>query len=164
MKAIAVMTALCVVACGYTEQEMQVKRDRIDNLERALDQLESDYRVSLNKWKACAMVDAERPVRTSTAAVQPPRGGSRFSGNGTSTTRPFTVDGPWEARWSVVGSDGLIFQLSAETTDGAASGIIGSQTGDGEGRTYVRRGGTFMLGVIANGNWTIDVVPQQEGP
>lgn len=36
--------AAMAAGCGYSEEEMQVKRDRIDQLTRALDKLEQDHR------------------------------------------------------------------------------------------------------------------------
>src|SRR5689334_1781072 len=37
--------------CGYSEEEMQVKRDRIDQLTRALDKLEQDHRALQDRFK-----------------------------------------------------------------------------------------------------------------
>jgi len=47
------------VGCGYSEEEMQVKRDRIDQLTRALDKLEQDQRDLQNRFKAVAAENAE---------------------------------------------------------------------------------------------------------
>ncbi|MFI5305975.1 MAG: OmpA family protein [Polyangiales bacterium] len=46
------------VGCGYSEEEMQVKRDRIDQLTRALDKLEQDQRDLQNRFKAVAADNA----------------------------------------------------------------------------------------------------------
>ncbi|MDH5672872.1 MAG: OmpA family protein [Myxococcales bacterium] len=45
---------LVSVGCGYSEEEMQVKRDRIDQLTRALDQLEKDHRGLQDRFKGVA--------------------------------------------------------------------------------------------------------------
>lgn len=46
--------ALGAVACGYSEEEMQVKRDRIDQLTRALDKLEQDHSALQERFKSAA--------------------------------------------------------------------------------------------------------------
>jgi chemotaxis protein MotB len=46
--------ALGAVACGYSEEEMQVKRDRIDQLTRALDKLEQDHSALSERFKSAA--------------------------------------------------------------------------------------------------------------
>ena len=47
------------VGCGYSEEEMQVKRDRIDQLTRALDKLEQDQRELQDRFKGVAAENAE---------------------------------------------------------------------------------------------------------
>jgi chemotaxis protein MotB len=46
--------ALGAVGCGYSEEEMQVKRDRIDQLTRALDKLEQDHAALQDRFKSAA--------------------------------------------------------------------------------------------------------------
>jgi chemotaxis protein MotB len=45
--------------CGYSEEEMQIKRDRIDQLTRALDKLEQDHRQTEETLKATSAQNAE---------------------------------------------------------------------------------------------------------
>ena len=60
----AVIFAMCCVltvtgfGCGYSEEEMQVKRDRIDQLSRALDKLEQDQRDLQDRFKSVAAENA----------------------------------------------------------------------------------------------------------
>src|SRR3954469_3209046 len=61
----AVLFAMCAtlvvasIGCGYSEEEMQVKRDRIDQLTRALDKLEQDQRDLQDRFKGVAAENAE---------------------------------------------------------------------------------------------------------
>jgi chemotaxis protein MotB len=55
------INAFC--ACGYSEEEMQTKRDRIDQLTRALDKLEQDQRELQGSLKAAALHNAELTER-----------------------------------------------------------------------------------------------------
>ncbi|MGD8859590.1 MAG: OmpA family protein [Myxococcales bacterium] len=48
------ISVLTAVGCGYSEEEMQVKRDRIDQLTRALDKLEKDHRELQDRFKVVA--------------------------------------------------------------------------------------------------------------
>jgi chemotaxis protein MotB len=65
----AVLFATCFtwlaasVGCGYSEEEMQVKRDRIDQLTRALDKLEQDHRELQDRFKAVAAENADMGER-----------------------------------------------------------------------------------------------------
>ncbi len=57
----AVCSALVATSfgCGYSEEEMQVKRDRIDQLTRALDKLEQDQRDLQARFKAASTENAD---------------------------------------------------------------------------------------------------------
>jgi chemotaxis protein MotB len=61
----AVLFVMCAalasasIGCGYSEEEMQVKRDRIDQLTRALDKLEQDQRELQDRFKGVAAENAE---------------------------------------------------------------------------------------------------------
>ena len=61
----AVLLPMCLVlvggsvGCGYSEEEMQVKRDRIDQLTRALDKLEQDHRDLQTRFKSASSENAE---------------------------------------------------------------------------------------------------------
>lgn len=56
----AICSALIVamIGCGYSEEEMQVKRDRIDQLSRALDKLEQDQSELQGRFKSVAAENA----------------------------------------------------------------------------------------------------------
>lgn len=64
-KAKLVLYATCAafaaasIGCGYSEEEMQVKRDRIDQLTRALDKLEQDHRGLQDRFKTAAAENNE---------------------------------------------------------------------------------------------------------
>src|SRR5689334_15136587 len=49
--------------CGYSEEEMQVKRDRIDQLTRALDKLEQEHRDLETRFKAASAENGELAER-----------------------------------------------------------------------------------------------------
>jgi chemotaxis protein MotB len=49
--------------CGYSEDEMQVKRDRIDQLTRALDKLEKDQRALQERFKSATTQGADLSER-----------------------------------------------------------------------------------------------------
>jgi chemotaxis protein MotB len=49
--------------CGYSEEEMQIKRDRIDQLTRALDKLEQEHRQVQEMLKATSAQNAELAQR-----------------------------------------------------------------------------------------------------
>jgi chemotaxis protein MotB len=68
-KAKAVLFVLCGAlaatsfGCGYSEEEMQVKRDRIDQLTRALDKLEQDHKDLQERFKGVAAGNADLTER-----------------------------------------------------------------------------------------------------
>jgi hypothetical protein len=57
--AAALLIAATAIGCGYSEEEMQVKRDRIDQLTRALDKLEQDHGTLQDRFKVTASENAE---------------------------------------------------------------------------------------------------------
>lgn len=65
----AVLFAACAslvtasLGCGYSEAEMQVKRDRVDQLARALDKLEGEQRELQETLKATGTQNAELTAR-----------------------------------------------------------------------------------------------------
>src|SRR6185369_11929226 len=65
----AVLFVMCAalasasIGCGYSEEEMQVKRDRIDQLTRALDKLEQDNKDLQDRFKAAAAENADLTER-----------------------------------------------------------------------------------------------------
>lgn len=61
---VSLLSALSIAAgCGYSEEEMQVKRDRIDQLTRALDKLEQDHRDLQDRFKSVAGENSELTER-----------------------------------------------------------------------------------------------------
>ena len=66
-KAVLLVTLLSAVSiaggCGYSEEEMQVKRDRIDQLTHALDKLEQDHRDLQDRFKSVASENSELTER-----------------------------------------------------------------------------------------------------
>ena len=66
-KAVLLASLLCSVSiaagCGYSEEEMQVKRDRVDQLTRALDKLEQDHRDLQDRFKSVASENSELTER-----------------------------------------------------------------------------------------------------
>jgi hypothetical protein len=81
---------------------------------------------------------------------------AEYSGSGIQTTRPFTVDGPWEIRWRATGD---VFQIyvyqgsSRVPYDVAANDICPCR-----GRDYQPQGGSFRLDINAIGEWTVTIV------
>jgi chemotaxis protein MotB len=55
--------AVTAFGCGYSEEEMQVKRDRIDQLTRALDKLEQDHRGLKDRFTVAAAENAQLTQR-----------------------------------------------------------------------------------------------------
>jgi chemotaxis protein MotB len=61
---VSLLTALPIAgACGYSEEEMQVKRDRIDQLAQALDKLEQDHRDLQDRFKSVASENSQLTER-----------------------------------------------------------------------------------------------------
>jgi chemotaxis protein MotB len=58
----SVVSALAF-GCGYSEEEMQVKRDRIDQLTRALDKLEQDHKDLQDRFKVVSAENADLSER-----------------------------------------------------------------------------------------------------
>lgn len=83
-------------------------------------------------------------------------GSQDWTGSGATTTRPFTMPGPWEVQWN---SRGDIFQIYLKQADGGLSDILANQMGPGSGQAYVPRGGTFLMTVNTVGRWTLHAVP-----
>jgi chemotaxis protein MotB len=60
---ISFLLAITAIGCGYSEEEMQVKRDRIDQLTRALDKLEQDHRGLKDRFTVAAAENAQLSAR-----------------------------------------------------------------------------------------------------
>lgn len=59
----SLILAVSAFGCGYSEEEMQVKKDRIDQLTRALDKLEQDHRALQDRFKTAAAENAQLSER-----------------------------------------------------------------------------------------------------
>lgn len=109
---------------------------------------------------------ATQPPTTTTAPTKPPTWTTtqKFTGNGSKKTASFTVPDNWRIAWtcnpsSFGGTDYNVI-ITVENTDGsyADSGVNStcskSNTHD---TTNVPAGGTFILDIISEGDWTIQV-------
>jgi len=77
-----------------------------------------------------------------------------LTGNGSRTTRPFTVTDGWEVRWTATNELSL-FLLDAQ---GQPLEALGHSLGDAGGATYHAKGGTYLLRISSNAHWTVTVV------
>ena len=78
----------------------------------------------------------------------------RFTGNGTKTTRPFTVQDEWELQWTCEGL--IIVSLYATGTNNPPKIIVRSRNGTGS--SYYAKAGSYYLKVHAKKDWSIDIV------
>ena len=79
---------------------------------------------------------------------------TELTGNGSRTTRPFTVKDGWEVRWTATNELSL-FLLDAQ---GQPLEALGHSMGDAGGTTYHAKGGTYSLRISSNAHWTVTVV------
>lgn len=81
----------------------------------------------------------------------------QFTGNGTRSTRPFTVQDRWELRWDARGTSLQIYEVKP---DGEPISLApaASQTKPGSGSSYRPKGNTLYLRILSDGDWTITVV------
>lgn len=77
-----------------------------------------------------------------------------LTGNGSRTTRPFTVSDGWEVRWTAT-SELSLFLLDMQ---GQQLEALGHSIGDAGGATYHAKGGTYLLRISSTAHWTITVV------
>lgn len=77
-----------------------------------------------------------------------------LTGNGSRTTRPFTVTDGWEVRWTATNELSL-FLVDAQ---GQPLEALGHSIGDAGGATYHAKGGTYSLKISSNAHWTVTVV------
>jgi hypothetical protein len=82
---------------------------------------------------------------------------AEYRGTGIQSTRPFTVDGPWEVQWSSDSSYLSIYLKNAEEEAGFPN-IIANQQGSGPGSSYQPKGGTYYFETNAMGKWHMKVV------
>lgn len=77
------------------------------------------------------------------------------SSTGSKRTRPFTVEGSWELRWTTSG--GILVVLHKRT--GELVDAIAQTQKAGPGASFHPTGGTYYLDITAAGDWTVSVVP-----
>jgi len=77
-----------------------------------------------------------------------------LTGNGSRTTRPFTVKEGWEVRWTAT-NELTVFLVDAQ---GQPLEALGHSMGDAGGATYYAKGGTYSLRIASNAHWTVTVV------
>lgn len=77
-----------------------------------------------------------------------------LTGDGSRTTRPFTVADGWEVRWTATNERSLVL-LDAQ---GQPLETLGHSTGDAGGATYQAKGGTYLLRISRHAHWTVTVV------
>ena len=79
---------------------------------------------------------------------------TELTGNGSRTTRPFTVTEGWEILWTATNELSL-FLLDAQ---GQQLEALGHSLGDAGEDTYHAKGGTYSLRISSNAHWTVTVV------
>jgi hypothetical protein len=77
-----------------------------------------------------------------------------LTGNGSRTTRPFTVKEGWEVRWTAT-NELTVFLVDAQ---GQPLEAMGHSMGDAGGATYYAKGGTYSLRIASNAHWSVTVV------
>jgi hypothetical protein len=82
---------------------------------------------------------------------------AEYRGTGIQSTRPFTVDGPWELQWSS-DSSYLSIVLKNVEEEGGFPNIIANQQGSGPGSSYQPQSGTYYFQTNAMGKWHMKVV------
>jgi hypothetical protein len=71
---------------------------------------------------------------------------------------PFTVNGPWEARWQTRGPRFMLVIHEQAHPNQAGEATVVSITGSGTGSSSRSRGGKFYLEITAQGDWRVSVV------
>lgn len=104
---------------------------------------------SIGRWSV-RVVQLQRQSATQVT------GPLKFEGDGTQTSRPFSVSGSWELQWSGTGD---LFQAYLYSANGDLVNIAANQLGSGAGSSFQPLGGTYYLQVNAVGPWTLQVVP-----
>ncbi len=77
-----------------------------------------------------------------------------LTGDGSLTTRAFTVEDGWEVRWTATND----LSLSLLDAEGHSLKALGHSIGNAGGATYRAKGGTYSLGISSNAHWTVTVV------
>ena len=80
---------------------------------------------------------------------------ARFSGDGGTTTKSFTVALNWELRWTAAKGSGFTVELLK--ADGTSRGIVVQSGSRASGSTFVGEAGSFKLKVTSSSSWTVEV-------
>jgi len=78
-----------------------------------------------------------------------------FSGNGTFSTKPFTVPDNWEVHWECKGQ---YLQILVNSEDAVPLGFAAEQMGPGSGSSVQPKGGTYILDMNASGDWKVKIL------
>ena len=113
----------------------------------------------MEKFKAVALAALLAIAPAGTAAAD--QLVNEWSGLGRQTTRPFTVDGPWEVQWTWRGSGA--FGIRAHTSGRITSDGLAYQREPGSGSAYHPKPGTYYLEIDGTGSWTIRAVRSNDG-
>lgn len=101
------------------------------------------------------------------------RSGLTFSGVGTNTLRPFTVEGPWEITWEQTEENVLMREFMGIAVYGLADALAASKPPDSDvhmgfnassfrtPRHEEPYGGTFYLKINTDGPWAIRIAALQ---
>jgi hypothetical protein len=96
------------------------------------------------------------------AAGCDPNAKLKWTGSGTSTTRPFHMDSGWEVQWEL-SPKALSFSIIVKAKEApldAPQIIAANQSTDLPGSSYQPNAGTFYLNINSyNGAWKVCVVP-----
>lgn len=83
----------------------------------------------------------------------------RFSGSGTTTTRPFTVKGEWELQWKAKGFLAVhLYNLESRLNEKL---MFVYSTGGGKGASYHPDPGTYFLNIVASEPWSLAILELQ---
>ncbi len=77
--------------------------------------------------------------------------GRSFSGNGSRTTQPFSIESGWSLSWST--DEYISITVYKDGTPVATAG------GEGSGRSYVNEGGRVYLQINGVSSWTVNAEP-----
>ncbi len=83
---------------------------------------------------------------------------ARFTGNKTTSTSPFTVQGKWELQWTAEGILGItLYELPEKGPKQRIEYTVLSMKGGTGSRDYAKAG-TYYVKVTASKAWGIDIV------
>lgn len=80
-------------------------------------------------------------------------------GEGTTNSRPFVVEGPWEIQWTAEGYFSVtVFEVPAAGAEPVYVQRAVLNEDGGVGASYMPTGGRFYLEIRTTGNWTVNIV------